>query len=755
MSDHCRLCASPLRGSLRKWLFGGSGSLSVLYSQIMGSHVSRSPPGRSPRSNGNKGTPEDSEFLCGKCCHSLNVYHRYDLVLSRMRQLYEHRSNRLFAEKKKLSFTLRTIHAKAWGLPFPEYLASSHNRNPSGYRGSCSDLSSSSIQKSKLASHLPGHRLSCPDSTFLGHQNSYHGSLGSLTPQTPTKPYQQLLEHDRSKWEHESWWKDRSESCSHCAKGERCQSCSSWRVSDDNYEIVCSVPRRKNLSGAEELDDYPGLHRSKSLGSFGGGSSKGSLLSFSTSSLETLSFTGDDEIGVFWEPPSPLASSPSAFHCPKPFLQEALMSLKGIQYNPLNIPTHSKIPVKEKRHKKGEPQTKIIINEKVSPREEPLGEEAEEDCDEYLGIGPEVCRTHDSHTLRIQDTINWLQAQVQKKDGCAHHNQKESSKKERQLIQELLRSLDLKEEVLEGCLAFLLSLPDISDSSCGNVVTLIEKLKSQEYKLKNAEDELAENFHQCKAETKRLQLVLNEKEEDLGQLSRVVRENQDTITALRDILGEKEFMIQQLEISLDSAIRSAAAQDTLRLAALLEKDALITAVQGALSSSNQDVEALADSLLSQGLDDLGGALPVVSQPETLVAQLNEKSCLLSQALTDRQKQSIKHQTDVQDLLNALNESRTLLQNQLQHCKQRLQTGAEEQTLLRDTLRMREAELRAKKQSYTYDIQQAQVEIAQLQSSLKERDMTIQKLLQDAQSRDHTIKRLQDSLSRGGVIKEML
>ncbi|KAM9323887.1 uncharacterized protein PAF06_020125, partial [Gastrophryne carolinensis] len=348
MSDLCRLCSAPLRGSRRKWLFGGSGTLPSLFSHVLGTPVHRSPPGTSsskPRKG--KGRPEDAEFLCGKCCHSLNVYHRYDQVMSRMRELFEQRAVRLLTERDKLSFTLRTIHARAWGLPLPEYLGHhSDGRNTHGYHGSFNDLLSPGYSKSRNNSLSPGYMSSGPTSPFPDRSSSFHGSLGSLSSENHSKSYQHLMDQDRSRWEHESWWETGSTGCSRCIKGDKCHSCSSWRVSDANYESVCTKPRRKRHHRGED-DDSSGLLRSKSLGSFDGGSSKGSLSSLSATSLDSLSFAGEEEAGVFWEARSPLpSSSPGSLHPLNPAVGEVLKSLKEIKYSPVKTPTKCKIPVR-------------------------------------------------------------------------------------------------------------------------------------------------------------------------------------------------------------------------------------------------------------------------------------------------------------------------------------------------------------------------------------------------------------------------
>ncbi|KAM8953997.1 uncharacterized protein RCH25_044687 isoform 2-T2 [Pelodytes ibericus] len=749
MSDFCRLCASPLRGSRRKWLFGGSGSLPALFSHVLGSPVTRAQSGASPKYSRGKDKPEDCEFICGKCSHTLNVYQRYDMVMSRMRQLYDQRSTRLFSEREKLSFTLRRIHAKAWNLPLPDYQGYGNECRTPGY-GSYNDLRSMGQHRSR--NNSPGYHNLCPDSPFPDQQSSFHGSFGSLSSGTPSKSYQQLMDHDRSTWEHESWWEDRGDACNRCIKGDKCHSCSSWRVPDSNYETVCTVPRRKKHGkGDDGQCCSSGLLRSKSLGSFGGGgggSSRGSLLSFSTSSLEALSVTGEEEEpGVFWEPQSPLTSPPPSL---RPVMGEALKTLKEIKSNPVVSPGRSRIPVMRRGSMGTGPENGGRKVDEGRRLEVPLVE-VTEDWDTFAGIGSEVCQTQVTRSLRIQETLRWFRTQLQ----AAQANDDPQGQKtgQQDLVRELLKSLHFKEEVLEDCLTLLLTQSVTPDPSSESLMTLVENLREQDQQMKREWRDLAEDKQQRKAE--QLQLELIKRQEDLERLSRVLRENQDTITALRDLLGEKDFTIQQLEVALDSAIRSAASQDALRLSALREKDALISAMQGVLSSSNQDVEALADSLLSQGLDDLGGSVPGMSSPSPLITQLQEKGRLLSEAQADNQKQSAQHQKNIQDLLNALNESQTLLQVQLQYCKERLRVGEEEQRRLREALRGREAELRAEKQKHCSDMHDTHMELVQLHGTARERDKTTQKLLQEAQSRDQTIKRLQERLSQGGGMRDTL
>ncbi|CAI9597261.1 unnamed protein product [Staurois parvus] len=373
-----------------------------------------------------------------------------------------------------------------------------------------------------------------------------------------------------------------------------------------------------------------------------------------------------------------------------------------------------------------------------------------------MEIGSPACRTQVSGFHRIRDTLKWLQTQLKaSQDGGTLSNHQDYSSEQQDLVRELIRTLKFKEELLEDCLTLLLTLPVACDPNGDLIADFVEELRVREEQTKKEGEELAENKRQRDAESERLQEEMRAREEDIMRLTKVLRENQDTITALRDILGEKDFTIQHLEVALDSAIRSAESQDTLRLAALREKDALIAAVQGALSSSNQDVEALADSLLSQGLDDFGGSLPGLSAPNPLLSQLQEKGRLLSQAHTENQKQGVQHQRDIQDLLNALNECQTLLQEQLRHCKKRLQDAAQEKKMLKEALQAKEAELRSEKQRHNSDLCQAQANLLQLHDSAREQDQVTKKLLVDAHSRDQTIMRLQEKLILSGVMRDAL
>ncbi|XP_069800326.1 uncharacterized protein [Dendropsophus ebraccatus] len=752
MSELCRLCSSQLRGSRRKWLFGGSGSLPALFTEAVGTPVLRNPPGSPPRTGKGKGRPEDAEFLCGKCCHSLNVYHRYDQVLSRMHELHEQRSTRLVTEKEKLSFTLRTLYAKAWALPLPEY--HKHLPERSSFRGSYNDLRSPGYNKSRNNSLSPGYQNSCSTLSIPDRPGSFRGSLGSLSSGSPSKPYQQLLDQDRSRWHQESWWNDHHKGCSRCVKGEKCHSCSSWRVSDANYESVCTVPRRKRHSGGS--DDGTFLIRSRSLGSFDGDgtSSKGSLLSLSATSLDSLSLTGEEgEGGVFWESKSPMVSSPyPSSPLPKHVVGEMLKSLKEIKYSPVKTPKKSKIPVRSQRRSGAENLDQSIEEDDERTRvEEPVV-----DMDAYMGVGPEICKTQASRSLRIQETLKWLETKLMSAQrGGTLSGHQDLATEQQELIRDLIKRLKFKEEFLQDSLALLMTLPVACDPSGELITDFVEKLKAREEQIKREGEELALLKRQREAEVKRLQEELRAREEDITQLSKVLRDNQDTITVLRDYLGEKDFTIQRLEIALDSANRSAASQDALRLAALREKDAMIAAVQGALSSSNQDIEALADSLLSQGLDNFTASIPGISAPNPLVSQLQEKGRLLSQAHADNQRLSVQHQRDIQDLLNALNESQTLLQEQLRHCKKRLQDGAEEQKMLRETLRAKEGELQEERRKHNTSQQQATAKLLQLQDSARERDQATKKLLQDAESRDQMLKKLQERLSQGGRMRDTL
>eukprot|EP00061_Rhincodon_typus_P001464 g14869.t1 len=75
MKELCRVCASELRGTRRRWIFGSGPSLDLgtVLSQVLGRDVRLGDGG--------------GEFVCGKCASSLGRVRRYDGAVARVQAL--------------------------------------------------------------------------------------------------------------------------------------------------------------------------------------------------------------------------------------------------------------------------------------------------------------------------------------------------------------------------------------------------------------------------------------------------------------------------------------------------------------------------------------------------------------------------------------------------------------------------------------------------------------------------------------------
>ncbi|XP_029441786.1 uncharacterized protein LOC115081457 [Rhinatrema bivittatum] len=748
MNEICRICAVRLRGNQRRWVFGqgGRASLRVLLSHALGGEVGRDGRG---------------EFLCGKCGHVLERVYRFDTVISRVQALSIERLQRLLAERDRLAGWVRHQHARHHpGLA------------GGGYGGE---------EITVDIAHLPHVR------------------------------YQALLQEDMALSEYESWSERGGGRCQEReCRGKGCYGCGALRVDDADFEAVCGVPRRlrglrggalsqlsRSKSRSMPLDGLlsPRSPRPASLG--GGGSSRGpgSFSSLSCLSLDTLP---DSEGDPFEElpPPSP----------PPRLLAEALARLRGVGYRPVRAPPRCRIPVRTPGGRRsprspGSPLWQLELGRsggfgtrEGSPGPSPSGDFGargggrSDDVllqllgdfpDEYLTLSPEFQKLQTFR--RLQHAFGQLKGQLEEARAELHALKETSAgrgtagegvgeapepglresggasgtQRQEQLIRCLTESLHSKEEILQDCLGLLRSVKPGSAPSPDPREALIEKLRERLKERDSALEQASEKHFaslQGKEEAARqLQQALREKDRDLARLADVLRKNEEMLNALRDLLQQKDFSIQQLEASQMTMLK----QEEMRVYALQEKDAMISSLQEALASSNRDVEALAESLMGQGLGDADSPSPSC----LLFSQLQEKGRLLLQAQEERRQHSSAHQQKMEKLLSTLTGQEELLKEQRQRYGETLSSKSQEARDLRRRILGKERELaegRAREQESTQAWRSRE---ARLQASVEEKDHAILKLLQEGREKDQAIGKLQarfrESLSLGAGMKQTL
>ncbi|XP_062977789.1 myosin-1-like [Elgaria multicarinata webbii] len=608
------------------------------------------------------------EFLCGKCTQALSRVYRFDTVITRVQALSIDRLQRLLSEKDQLARSLRHIHAR----------------------------------------HFPDDDASV---SYVGQEIS--ASIADL----PHVRYQRLLQDDMALSEYECWASDAGSSQPGMpCRNQQCRGCHGLRVADSDYEWVCRTPRRLGMLSPilplcrDKSQSMPTVHRANSQASFRS-QSLGDAESCSMVSLDTL-----PEPDLAWE---------------------ALRALRGISRKQLRAPEGSKIPVLAGNRRMSTPR-----------RESPLGEDAfEEVVDEFMPLESKLKAQQMLHQ-DLQGAFNTLKERLEaaeedlrsfrEKQGEAAVQEsgillEKTMNSQERLIQQLTRCLQSKEEVLQDCLVILQSLgsPNKPYVLEAQINQMAQRLKERDQVL---EKTLSSHFLALESvhrELRQLQEALKDKDADLARLSAALRTGEETLHALREVLHQKDWEIKRLESLCASTRESWQQRDQTLLLALKEKEALIKALQQALSSSTKDVEALANSL---GSPDFAPGL---------LQRIQEKEDLLARSLADQEQSQAQWQRRVQATEDAAAARERELQEQLRQQSQDAQERSQEAEKLRKGLVQAEAELAR----VATALEDCRVELARLQGTGDVKDLALEKVLREGEEKDRILRTLQGRLLR--------
>ncbi|XP_077187031.1 uncharacterized protein LOC143834255 [Paroedura picta] len=604
------------------------------------------------------------EFLCGKCAQALSRVYRFDTVIARVQALSIDRLQRLLSEKDQLARSLRYIHARR----FPE--------------DSCSV-------------------------SYVGQEIS--ASIADL----PHVRYQRLLQDDMALSEYECWAGDADSSqLGTPCRNRQCRSCHGLRVEDSDYEWVCQTPRRLGLLSP----GYPLCRdKSQSMPTVRYAGSRASVRSQSLGDAESCSMMSLDtlpELDLAWE---------------------GLRALKDIQRKRLRVPAGSKIPVLAGSRHASTPQ-----------RESPLGQEVFEEMeDDFVPIESKL-QAQQGLRQDLQDAFENLKARLDTAEEELRNFRenrgkdlsqeagvppKKAASSQEQLIQQLTRSLHSKEGVLQDCLVLLQSLgspgvpPFMSEAL---VKQMAQRLRERDQAL---EKTLSSHFLALESQQRELghlREAMKDKDADLARLNAALRTGEETLHALREVLHRKDQEIQRLESLCASTRDSWQQRDQTLLLTLKEKEALVTALQGALASSNKDVEALANSFASS--DFAPG----------LLQRIQEKEDLLAQALAEQERIRAQWQRHLQVAEEAAANRERGLQEQLCRHSQNARERARET----EELRRRLAEAEAQLAKGAVALARCQSELAGLRALGEEKDCVLENVLREAEEKDRILQKLQ-------------
>ncbi|TMS20772.1 Myomegalin [Larimichthys crocea] len=159
-----------------------------------------------------------------------------------------------------------------------------------------------------------------------------------------------------------------------------------------------------------------------------------------------------------------------------------------------------------------------------------------------------------------------------------------------------------------------------------------------------AVDEKFRCVEEKEEETRRLQLLLREKERDLERQRCVLTNNEETITVL---VRGKGLELEQVCDAWRNVQRQQQDSEDRHSRSMRERDDIISQLQAALSARTQEAQDLRCSLLAQIQSAPSDVL------EELKVRLQLKDRLFQEVLADRTHQVQEHQEQVQDLLRTI------------------------------------------------------------------------------------------------------
>uniref|UniRef100_A0A674CHS0 Uncharacterized LOC115177606 n=1 Tax=Salmo trutta TaxID=8032 RepID=A0A674CHS0_SALTR len=715
--EECLVCGGDLHGNQRRWLFGrqnkkdgqpqtpsdslGRGSLSrSSQSSPWGSTMSLgsttslsslSSPSKAmdllsvlthilgqsvSRGNGR------GEFLCGKCVSVLERVFKFDSVISRVRVLSSERLQKLTQERDKVRQWVRSAYRQ---------------RHPQDFRMRCS--------------------TSEEDGEGMGDREGYI----------------EMLKENMALSEYECW-SEKWDACPYfrrtgkrCTMGKNCEGCDSLRVSDSAYESVCGVPRRLPLQpfsplalSRDKSQSMP-LHWSRvpSLSSCSA-SLAGSALSLRASS-RTESIQSLDSLGCR-----------DPFDFPDLSLL-VLRELKGIEGKPVSSPSGSKIPVLGKREGRysgevGETSSPEVTRVLNFGERENRGEGVDGETNDVLTeLRDDFIPLHrESNTGRVHLAVRQLRGQLDQAMTRIKTLETELKHGTKTKPQTNVSGPEdwLKFPQKDGGNLLLQSLGHLLHSRDRVIQLALEALLS----------EVSEKEKRTESELEALKKAGRDREKDLSTLNAVLQCNQDIINELRVELVEKERV--QREVQKEREVWRQ--RDQAFTAVLQEKESLLLCLKEALESSQKDMQALSDSVISQGVSG-GGA------EGALASQLKEKESLVIAWLQDREEHSATMCQEFSKLTTALQDYQGIVQEQQQNHSQAVSSLSKQLNDTLNDLRERGKENKEAQRAWRSEKDDKEREERKLRESLEKRDKLIEQVLLDSEERDHLLKELQQNL----------
>ncbi|XP_047640820.1 myomegalin isoform X2 [Phacochoerus africanus] len=257
------------------------------------------------------------------------------------------------------------------------------------------------------------------------------------------------------------------------------------------------------------------------------------------------------------------------------------------------------------------------------------------------------------HNQELRKALQQLQGELQNKSQQLHTLESEKCNAIRiqeQHIQHLNHSLSHKEQLLQE-FRELLQYRDNSDKTLDANEMLLEKLRQRiqdrDVALERAIDEKFSSLEEKEKELRQLHLAVRERDHDLERLRGVLSSNEATIQSMESLLRAKGLEVEQLSATCQNLQWLREEMETKFSHWQKEQESIIQQLQTSLHDRNKEVEDLSATLLCK----LGPGQSEIA--EELCQRLQRKERMLQDLLSDRNKQAVEYEMEIQGLLQSM------------------------------------------------------------------------------------------------------
>uniref|UniRef100_A0A8C0STS5 Phosphodiesterase 4D interacting protein n=1 Tax=Canis lupus familiaris TaxID=9615 RepID=A0A8C0STS5_CANLF len=257
------------------------------------------------------------------------------------------------------------------------------------------------------------------------------------------------------------------------------------------------------------------------------------------------------------------------------------------------------------------------------------------------------------HNQELRKALQQLQGELQSKSQQLRTLETEKCNEIRaheQHIQHLNHSLSHKEQLLQE-FRELLQYRDKSDKTLEANEMLLEKLRQRiqdrDVALERAIDEKFSALEEKEKELRQFHLAVRERDHDLERLRAILSSNEATMQSMESLLRAKGLEVEQLSATCQNLQWLKEEKETKFSHWQKEQESIIQQLQTSLHDRNKEVEDLSATLFCK----LGPGQSEVA--EELCQRLQRKERMLQELLTDRNKQAVEHEIEIQGLLQSM------------------------------------------------------------------------------------------------------